>query len=201
MGDRSRRGSTGPGGLGGAPAASAACFPSSLTPSSEPPVLPTLLCPALPLGLPGASHLQPQTLSGLRLLQEAASVSTPSVRLLLSRRLPARKGDGSSAQGRTVEAGTSVLQGLPSRHRPRRSFQTLWLGASPARLTPYPLASPPPRSPHALPLPIIPLPSPPSLCPPKPSTSRHPLLASCPISAPMQPLVPTENHHNSSCAL
>ena len=52
------------GGLGGAPAASPACFPSSLTPISESPVLPTLLRPALPLGLPGASHLQPQTLSG-----------------------------------------------------------------------------------------------------------------------------------------
>lgn len=138
-GQQKRTGVHGVWGLRGAPPAAPACFPSSLTPISASRVLPTLLRPALPLGWPGASHLQPQALCGLRLLPEAASVSTPSVRLLLSRRPPARKGDGSRCPGQDGGGweGRRGGGGSLCRHRPRPLLRP-GLGASPARLTPSP---------------------------------------------------------------
>lgn len=137
-GQQKRTGAHGVRGLRGAPTAAPACSPSSLTPISASPVLPTLLRPALPLGWPGASHLQPQTLCGLRLLPEAASVSTPSVRLLLSRRPPARKGDGSRCPGQDGGGWEGRQRGGASVGiAPDRSFDP--------GLAQAPPASPPPR--------------------------------------------------------
>lgn len=99
MGNRSRRGSTEAWGAGWSTHSLLCPLPLLVIPHLESPVLPTRLRPALHLGLPGAPHLQPQTLPGLHLLQEAPSVSMPSVCLLLSRWPPAGKGDGSQCLG------------------------------------------------------------------------------------------------------
>lgn len=102
-GDCGRQKQTGVhGGLGGWVELPQPPLPTS--PPCNPPSLSLQFCPlasAQPClwGCLAPPLLQPQTLPGLCLLQEAPSVSTPSVHLLLSRWPPAGKGDGSQCPG------------------------------------------------------------------------------------------------------
>lgn len=139
------RGPTGVRGLRGAPQPPLPA-PLLVNPDLGVSVLPTLLRPAPAFGVawrlpsPASDPLWPSA------SPEAASVSTPSVRLLLSRRPPARKGWQGAAQGRTVEA----WEGRQGEHSveasPRTAPSTRRSGAGP-------------RPPHPLPRPTIPAPT------------------------------------------